>query len=321
MHDPFTMLREMTKASLITMRDVGLANAGIIYARPGIASYRLLSETAWRIQMMNNWPEVVPRIVPFVKTPPFYANSDDQTLLNDAIVSAIIGNRTFLGSTARYEARNRYNPKGVDWGSVPESKAEGQQMRAFWRAQRAYLTPIPWGDGQAKTKHLLFPLKGTEDAVVLASRVLFAHLPFAPGAAITHLTAARGFNAKVSTLQRINAWYPDGNQWGGDGSSATFDAVKTKAVGKAGGGRGGGAIGKAVGGRGASAKVAGGRGASGKAAGGRGGGHLRFPPKEKPTGSGTHPHGHAFAKKKGLAESHAGSATAEGGDQVAAGAT
>ena len=37
-----------------------------------------------------------------------YANSDDQTLLNDAIVGAVIGNRTFMGSTARYEARNKY---------------------------------------------------------------------------------------------------------------------------------------------------------------------------------------------------------------------
>ena len=33
---------------------------------------------------------------------PYYANSDDQTLLNDAIVSAVTGNRTCLGSTMPY---------------------------------------------------------------------------------------------------------------------------------------------------------------------------------------------------------------------------
>ena len=33
---------------------------------------------------------------------PYYANSDDQTLLNDAIVSAVTGNRTYLGSTMPY---------------------------------------------------------------------------------------------------------------------------------------------------------------------------------------------------------------------------
>ena len=36
MHDPFAMLRLMTRSSLIAMRDVGLANAGIVYARPGV---------------------------------------------------------------------------------------------------------------------------------------------------------------------------------------------------------------------------------------------------------------------------------------------
>ena len=106
-NDPFPMLRAMTTSSIVAMKDTALANAGIVYARPGSkTALRLLQETAWRIQLMNNWPEAVAQLVPFAK-PPFYANSDDQTLLNDAIVSATIQNRTFLGSTARYEAKNR----------------------------------------------------------------------------------------------------------------------------------------------------------------------------------------------------------------------
>ena len=34
-HDPFRMLRLMRDASLVIMRDVGIANAGVVYARPG----------------------------------------------------------------------------------------------------------------------------------------------------------------------------------------------------------------------------------------------------------------------------------------------
>ena len=263
MHDPFTMLRLMTKSSLVAMRDVGLANAGILYARPGVAASRLLGETAWRIQMMTNWPEVVPKLVRFAQTPPFYANSDDQTLLNDAIVSAVLGNRTFLGSTARYEARNRYNPRGLDWAAQPESKEEGLQMRRMWKKSKYHAVSIPWADSAAlsseqckadkkacppqQTRHWLLPVEGTDDAVCLASRTLFAHLPFAPQSAITHLTAARGFAAKVAALHRISAWMPDADQWGGKGSEG-FQSVKTKpkaagagkAAGSGGGGKGGG---------------------------------------------------------------------------------
>ena len=89
--------------SIITMKDTALANAGVVYARPGSAkAQELLDDVAWRVQLFQNWPEIVPEIVPYAK-PPYYANSDDQTLLNDAIVSFVTGNRTFLGSTARYE--------------------------------------------------------------------------------------------------------------------------------------------------------------------------------------------------------------------------
>ena len=49
----------------------------------------MLEEMSWRIGLFQNHPEVLPRLVPFA-TPPFYANSDDQTLLNDAIVGAVI---------------------------------------------------------------------------------------------------------------------------------------------------------------------------------------------------------------------------------------
>lgn len=87
--DPFPFLRLMRGSSIVAMKDIGLANAGIIYARPGSdAAQLILDETAWRVQLMQNHPEIVPQLVPFAKAP-FYANSDDQTLLNDVIVSEL----------------------------------------------------------------------------------------------------------------------------------------------------------------------------------------------------------------------------------------
>ena len=69
--------------------------------------------------------------------------------------------------------------------------------------------------------------KGLRDSVILERRmlewldardsdrpfVLFlnlsdAHLPYDPSNAVTHLTAARGFQAKVRALKRIDRWDP-----------------------------------------------------------------------------------------------------------------
>ena len=269
-HDPFIMLRQMRTSSIICMRDVGLANAGIIYARPGSSqAIALLEEVAWRVQLMQNHPEIVSRIVPFAR-PPYYANSDDQTLLNDAIVGAVLGNRTFMGSTARYEARNRYNPKAPEWAEQPESKQERAEMRMLWRSQKSEYTVVPW-DNSRKVRYMTLPI-GDGDHVAFAPRALFAHLPFTPASAITHLTAARGYSAKVSSLKRIGMWNPLGSQedppegtsgsvGAPQGASASLStAVSSRSSG--GGGRGGGGRGHAhASGRGGAHGAHGGRGA------------------------------------------------------------
>eukprot|EP00966_Prymnesium_polylepis_P178125 4124918-Prymnesium_polylepis.1 len=121
-------------------------------------------------------PEIVPEIVPFAKAP-YYANSDDQTLLNDAIVSAVTGNHTFLGSTARYEAKNRYNPAGPPWESVQESAQWRRLLGKLYRRQRSRTVWIPWD--RRSTRYSILPLDGANDSVALAPRALFAHLPFA----------------------------------------------------------------------------------------------------------------------------------------------
>ena len=56
------------------------------------------------------------------------------------IVSRIIHNR------ARYEARNRYNPKAPEWQQQPEAKVAGAQMRAMWHSQKGSYVMCPWAE-------------------------------------------------------------------------------------------------------------------------------------------------------------------------------
>ncbi len=213
-YDPFPMLHAFP-STIVAMRDSGLANAGIVYARPGgPKAQAMLDDVAWRVQLMQNWPDVVPTMVSFAR-PPYYANSDDQTLLNDAIVSAVIGNATFLGSTARFEARNRYNPKGPDWGKMPESKEWGSQMRRVHRSFRAHHINTTWARGNKSAESVRYftlpigPAGRGGETLAFAPRALFAHLPHSSANAITHLTAARGFRAKVSRLRALGLWHPE----------------------------------------------------------------------------------------------------------------
>lgn len=76
---------------------------------------------------------------------------------------------------------------------------------------------------------------GPTDAVALAPRALFAHLPYAEANAVTHLTAARGFRAKVGTLRNIGHWNPGGLDM------LTPHAASGKGVGK-GAGKGAGKL-------------------------------------------------------------------------------
>ena len=88
----------------------------------------LLEELAWRIKLFQRAPEAVGLVVAFAK-PPYYANGDDQTLLNDCIVSFALRNRTFLGATARFEARSRHNPHGsLRWKTLPDSRELKEQV-------------------------------------------------------------------------------------------------------------------------------------------------------------------------------------------------
>mmetsp|Transcript_34756 Transcript_34756/g.87332 ORF Transcript_34756/g.87332 Transcript_34756/m.87332 type:complete len:289 (-) Transcript_34756:281-1147(-) len=278
MHDPLPVLRSMEGSSIICMGDGPIANAGVLYARPGsAAALALLEDVAWRVQLFQFWPEFVPKVVPFAR-PPFYANSDDQTILNDAIISAVLGRRTFLGSTARFEARNRYNVHTrVVWEGSPAMNEYQRQLRDTHRRGSSRFLTVPWAadaaSNEAATKrrgrhrYQRFALAGSNDSVAIAPRVVFAHLPFDGANAMTHLTAARGFRAKVSALQKLDMWHPSGV---GPPPATTHQS----AVGLGLGVMGAGGTGKPMGKAGGGARRAGGGGGR---AGGAGGmfGNLR----------------------------------------------
>ena len=227
-HDPFPVLKSIG-SSVVVMGDGPIANAGVVFARPGSkAAIALLEDVAWRVQLFQFWPEYVRKVVPYAQ-PPYYANSDDQTILNDAIVSAVLGKRTFLGSTARFEAKNGYNHQaktiweGSAYAKEWEKLKHQAMARSYWRR-----LSVPWAAPNAPKqgffskkggragregshRYQLFPFSlNASDSLAVAPRALFAHLPYSPDNAMTHLTAARGFNAKVQSLTSIGAWFPTG---------------------------------------------------------------------------------------------------------------
>lgn len=190
--------RVMQKCSLTVQSDGPIANAGMMLARPQSAeTLKLLFDVAWRVQLFQHRPSVVKRVATFA-TPPFYANSDDQTILNDAIISAVTGNRTYLGAQARYEAKNSHNPFGkLIWTKLPEYEVHKKLISIVWRHQRrinsegVHLSGFPYHRNQS-------------DFICIAPQWLLGHLPDKSDRYVTHLAAARGMESKLKLLRGYN---------------------------------------------------------------------------------------------------------------------
>lgn len=200
--DPFPLLRNV-KSSIVVQSDGPFANAGLMYAKRGSKQSReLLFDVAWRIQLFQNHPHMVKHIVSFAKEP-FYANSDDQTILNDAIQSAALNKKIFLGSTARFEARNRYFPFGPEWSSTAEYKKNQKNLKAVHSLTRRRRYTDELGAFTCKE----IPIS-VEDSVCVVSNKIFAHaIDSHEHSCIYHVAGVRGFAAKREFLQRKNLWY------------------------------------------------------------------------------------------------------------------
>ena len=64
------------------------------------------------------------RYVPWA-LPPYYSNPDEQTLLNDVLISSISGTTTYGGSTAKWEVRLGGTSKATDF----DAQAAPQQQQ------------------------------------------------------------------------------------------------------------------------------------------------------------------------------------------------
>jgi hypothetical protein len=203
--NPLPALRTIN-ASIIVQADNPIANAGLIYARPGGArAQAMLDRLAWTISLMQSRPSVVGALVPFAR-PPYYANSDDQTGLNDAIVVAVTNNQSFalLGSIFRFEARSVHHASNVSWTSRPEFITWKNGLRQTLAKRRT----LHMRDGGKWFKCDGFPL-GENDHLAVAPPNLFAHAEggwYGLDNAITHLSGHRDFEAKRSALRDAGRW-------------------------------------------------------------------------------------------------------------------
>jgi hypothetical protein len=214
--------------TLVVQPDYPLANAGLLYARPGPKTQLVLDELAWRIKLFQRHPEVVPRLVSWARAP-YYSNSDDQTLLNDAIVSVATGQRDFHGSTARLEASNRHNDwHGPTWENTAEYPLMQHRLKSL-HFEDARL-PVPWQTGNADTSGSVGFIRvdlGGGECTALAPEALFSGgLHHFHEHALTHLQAVPGFNEKLKILKKHSMWQSDGRMRHGSsaakrGGSAT----------------------------------------------------------------------------------------------------
>ena len=135
---PYPLLKtHFANHSLVVQHDAPLVNAGVIYvqnAREGSGAAWLLQELARRVHLFMWNPEAVAAIVPWAKRP-FFANADEQTIMNDVLISSIADEVTYAGSTAHWEIK-RGSSKGVKWDTTREKHQYDAMMRKVQQARR-----------------------------------------------------------------------------------------------------------------------------------------------------------------------------------------
>ena len=94
------------------------------------------------------------------------------------IISAALGRRSFLGGTARMEARSRHNgQKGPEWATLPESKQHTQQLREVFRKKRHWKElRLPWVSGGLVNLVVNSLPIGFGETIAFAPLALFGHL-------------------------------------------------------------------------------------------------------------------------------------------------
>ncbi len=170
--NPYPRLKagENARAGIIAQWDAPFVNAGVLYVqhvqRDDAAAW-VLTELHRRIDEFMHHPEAVPRYVRWA-LPPYFSNSDEQTLLNDVLISAMTNTSCYIWSTAYFEAKYGGAGRGrsfAGWPSTPEGRLQ-PRLKA-----QAEGSKIP-----GTTLHrLVSPRGGLPSAFKRAPSALFSH--------------------------------------------------------------------------------------------------------------------------------------------------
>ena len=125
--NPYPALKQVFGGvQIIAMSDRPMINAGVLYVqdvRPGDGASWVLRELSRRIHSFLLRPSTVHEYIPWAQ-PPYFANVDEQTLMNDVVRSSITNVVSFAQATAGWEVKRHRTGtlmnKSFAWKTTPE---------------------------------------------------------------------------------------------------------------------------------------------------------------------------------------------------------
>ena len=195
--NPYPALKRVFgNQQIIGMSDRPMINAGVFYAQNvarGDGASWVLRELARRIHTFILRPSAVKDYVPWAQ-PPFYANVDEQTLMNDCVRSSIANVTSFAQATAGWEVKKHRTGtvmnKSFSWKATPEYRLTQWLNRVVPRTGSKVHLPsgVPLeqlcGTPTMKSAGIAYPLHyvGSSapprpSALTIGPMWLFMHLP------------------------------------------------------------------------------------------------------------------------------------------------
>ena len=180
---------------IVAMFDRPMVNAGVFYAqgvRDGDGAGWVLRELADRIHMFLLRPSAVKEHVPWAQ-PPYFANVDEQTLMNDCVRSSIANVTSFAQATAGWEVKKHRTGtvmnKSFHWKATAEYRlVKWLDREVPEKGRRARLPSAVrlhdlCGSPSFSSPGTVFPLHAVGSAaapratLAVAPQWLFMHLP------------------------------------------------------------------------------------------------------------------------------------------------
>ena len=188
-HNIIDLFNVLPQYDLILQSDNPFVNAGMMFARGGSdLAKTFLYDLSWRILLFQNHPQIA-SLIANSNLEPNYGNFDDQTILNDVLISTIL-NATVFHSTIKYEYKNKYNPTAEEYPSS-FSKAFNRDIKKVKEKFNKVKHFTPWDDEYCNFM--------TWRQIAISPRNI---LGFSKESAIQHLAGIHGFAAKKKYIQK-----------------------------------------------------------------------------------------------------------------------